>query len=359
MNIPIDTNTIEELLLKNGSLKLYPKGNSMFPLIREGRDCVLLIPVNQVKVGDIILVGTDSHMTLHRLVRKVSGRIVTCGDNCISPDSVILESQIIAKVLTIFRDDQIYDDQRPLALLYRLWHTYFFRLNGVFLRIANQFRYVAGWRHCTCCGRTSRFMISEETAWNEKEKKEMMLLKRKCICPVCGSMPLHRVLAWYLTQKEVLRNTTKVSCIYPFPPFSKWLDRIHVPYFNLPLSVLESDDVVPDELKNPDILFCINRVEDTSNIQKAVHRLASLTGPNTLLILSVTHLDSPKLIAARNCKFAILGDGIFQLLREEGLSYETLDYSLAPADIDLPPGPAIYDNGLILLCRKRPQGTGL
>ena len=197
-------------------------------------------------------------------------------------------------------------------------------------------------------------MVSEETAWNEEEKKKMMLRKRKCICPVCGSMPLHRVLAWYLTKKEVLRNTTKIACIYPFPPFSKWLDRIHVPYFSLPLSVLESDDVVPDALRNPDILFCINRVEDTTNVQKAFHRLAALTGPNTLLILSVTHLDSPKLIATRNSKFAILGDGIFQLLKEEGLSYETLDYSRAPADIDLPPGPAVYDNGLILLCRKQP-----
>jgi signal peptidase I len=354
MNIQIDMDTIEELLSKNGSLRLYPKGNSMLPLIREGTDSVLLVPADQIKPGDIVLVRTDSHMTLHRLVSKVDERIITCGDNCIAPDPVIIENQIIAKVLTIFRGDEIYDDGRPLALLYRLWHTHFFQLNGIFLRIVNQFRYAVGWRYCPCCGNTSHFMISEETAWNETEKKKMMLLKRKCICPVCGSMPLHRVLAWYLTKKEVLKNATKIACIYPFPPFSKWLDKIQVPYYNLPLSVLESDDVVPNELRNPDILFCINRVEDTTNIQKALHRLAALTGPDTLLILSVTHLDFPMLIAARNCKFAILGDGIFQLLKEEGLSYEVLDYSQAPADIDLPPGPAIYDSGLILLCRKQP-----
>lgn len=84
--------------LENGQDVIFsPRGESMLPTIKEGRDSVTLSPTpEKLKRGDIAFYRRrDGQFVLHRVVR-VRGGYVFCGDNQFSLERGIKKEQIIA-----------------------------------------------------------------------------------------------------------------------------------------------------------------------------------------------------------------------------------------------------------------------
>ena len=75
--------TFEEQLAQNGRLIYTNKGSSMLPLIREGRDLLIIEPVHgRLKKYDVPLYKRDSgQYVLHRILKVRSDDYVICGDN--------------------------------------------------------------------------------------------------------------------------------------------------------------------------------------------------------------------------------------------------------------------------------------
>ena len=87
-------------------VKFSPKGISMLPLIREGKDSVVLEkPDGMLAPYDIALYRrADGKYVLHRIVAvDRNGRYVCMGDNQIAKEFGITHDQVIAKVMGINR----------------------------------------------------------------------------------------------------------------------------------------------------------------------------------------------------------------------------------------------------------------
>ncbi len=133
---------IEEILLNGGEFRFYPRGRSMLPLIRQGIDSVLLVPLDSaVKRFDVLLYKRDNGMYVLHRVYKISddGRYVMCGDNQIVYEIGIRKEQFIGKVSAVYRKDkELRMDSASQKFYMLLWRTKFIR--GGCLLIYRAFR---------------------------------------------------------------------------------------------------------------------------------------------------------------------------------------------------------------------------
>ena len=116
---------IREQIAIGQSVELPPRGVSMLPLIREGRDSVILSPVNgRLKRFDIPFYRRhDGTYVLHRVVGFDGDGYVLCGDNQFVLERGIGDADLIAVVTGIRRGGKLIDLNGPLYRTYVvLWH---------------------------------------------------------------------------------------------------------------------------------------------------------------------------------------------------------------------------------------------
>lgn len=84
---------------------IHPSGVSMRPLIRGGRDTVIVMPLRRpLKRGDIVLFRrADGQDIMHRVWKIKSETITTFGDGCWYPDEPITEDKILGLAVTLKR----------------------------------------------------------------------------------------------------------------------------------------------------------------------------------------------------------------------------------------------------------------
>ncbi|MCI8377003.1 MAG: signal peptidase I [Lachnospiraceae bacterium] len=87
-------------------MKILAKGNSMFPIMKNGEYYDLLeVIFGQICIGDIIVYQIDNMFICHRVIKIIyskKGTIFykTKGDNCDVPDPyAITHEQIIGKIV--------------------------------------------------------------------------------------------------------------------------------------------------------------------------------------------------------------------------------------------------------------------
>ena len=115
---------IREALSAGQSVRIYPMGTSMLPMLRQKVDSVLLSPITgKLQKYDIPLYQRDNgKYVLHRIVGE--GETYTCiGDNQFQLEPGIRPDQLIAVVTAFYRGERKYT---VTALGYRLycraWH---------------------------------------------------------------------------------------------------------------------------------------------------------------------------------------------------------------------------------------------
>lgn len=105
-------------------VKFSPSGISMLPMLRQGRDCVILSPVpEKLKRYDLPLYQRDDgKYILHRIVK--TGETYTCmGDNQFVPEHGVRQDQMIAVVTAFTRDKKEYSTKWiPYRLYCCLWY---------------------------------------------------------------------------------------------------------------------------------------------------------------------------------------------------------------------------------------------
>lgn len=100
---------ITEVVGDGGEFRLYPRGTSMRPLIRQGLDSVALVfPKAKPKRGEILLYQrSDGQYVLHRLMRcEKDGTLCFSGDNHKELEHGIAHEQIVATVAAVFRGEK-------------------------------------------------------------------------------------------------------------------------------------------------------------------------------------------------------------------------------------------------------------
>ena len=136
---------MRERLAAGQSVCFSPKGVSMLPMLRQGRDTVTLSPITgKLKKYDLPLYQrSNGKYVLHRIVRV--GETYTCsGDNQVVLEHGLAQEQMIAVVTAYTRDGKKHSVSSIGYRLYcRLWHhTRLIRRiwRGLRRRLARRFR---------------------------------------------------------------------------------------------------------------------------------------------------------------------------------------------------------------------------
>ena len=113
--IAIDLNEawplISEVIESDGEFRLYPRGTSMMPLIREGIDSVLLVKARDVSKNDMVFYKRENgQFVLHRAVKIKKNSYVLCGDNQFKLEKGIRQENVLAVVKGFYRDELYVDE---------------------------------------------------------------------------------------------------------------------------------------------------------------------------------------------------------------------------------------------------------
>ncbi len=110
---------IESVFAEGGRFRLYPQGTSMLPLLRAGRDSVLLEQAAYIRPRDILLYRRPSgQFVLHRLVRVTENGLDMRGDNQTVIEHNVSRDAVLARVVGIYRDDTYIAADSPKLFAY-------------------------------------------------------------------------------------------------------------------------------------------------------------------------------------------------------------------------------------------------
>ncbi len=82
INLSDALSVIEEKLKMGGTVTFKPKGTSMLPMLRPGKDSVTIKREDRISKNDVVLYKRkNNQFVLHRIVRKTKDKYVMRGDN--------------------------------------------------------------------------------------------------------------------------------------------------------------------------------------------------------------------------------------------------------------------------------------
>ena len=130
--------SIEEGLKKNGYHASTTSGYSMYPLLRDRRDNIVVRPCSgRLKKYDVPLYKRGNEYVLHRIIKVLPDGYVICGDNCINKEYNIKDENILATPIHLRvwqqsdspRGELIRYTEREQLLLEQLEHGTLLSLN--------------------------------------------------------------------------------------------------------------------------------------------------------------------------------------------------------------------------------------
>ena len=113
-----------ERISEGQSVCFSPRGVSMLPFIRDGKDSVVISPLTEkLKKYDVILYKRDNgQYVLHRIV-ETGDTYTLMGDNQFVKETGIFPEQVIAIMTSFQRGSKLYSKNNIIYKLYcRIWY---------------------------------------------------------------------------------------------------------------------------------------------------------------------------------------------------------------------------------------------
>lgn len=119
-----DSLHIEDVLRRDGAWISTTAGVSMWPMLRNRRDTIVVRPVaGRLRPYDVALYRRGSAYVLHRVIAAGPDGYLILGDNCIEVEQVS-QSQVIGVLDEFWRGNRHCDPRSRGWLLYaRIWHA--------------------------------------------------------------------------------------------------------------------------------------------------------------------------------------------------------------------------------------------
>ena len=140
----MNKSTFEEEIKRHGRLIYTNVGDSMEPLIIQGRDLLIISAVNgRLKKYDVPLYKRDSgQYVLHRILKVRKDDYVICGDNRWQREYGITDRHIIGVLTGIVRNGkEISANDKKYRLYVHIWCDFFF-VRAFILRVKH---YIKRW----------------------------------------------------------------------------------------------------------------------------------------------------------------------------------------------------------------------
>ena len=100
---------LTEVLESGGEFRFYPRGTSMLPLIKQGRDSVVLAAIDgkPAKYDLCLYRRANGQFVLHRLMKWTkAGEPIFCGDNQLVLEHGVTAERMIARVVAVYRGEK-------------------------------------------------------------------------------------------------------------------------------------------------------------------------------------------------------------------------------------------------------------
>lgn len=98
-------NGIEKALTEDKLFIGKTQGDSMYPMLVSGRDCVVVKPpVFPLKQYDVPVYRRDGHYTMHRIVKVTRKGYIICGDNRTHLERDITDRDIVGVLAAFYHD---------------------------------------------------------------------------------------------------------------------------------------------------------------------------------------------------------------------------------------------------------------
>lgn len=113
-----ETKTFEEILEKDHVLVYTCKGFSMWPLLHQNEDLLVIRkPDRELRKNDIVLFKASTKYLLHRIVEVHGNTIITAGDHNAFKDREITKDRVIGILTSFVRDGKERNvDELPLKI---------------------------------------------------------------------------------------------------------------------------------------------------------------------------------------------------------------------------------------------------
>lgn len=133
----MNKSSFEEELDKKGILVYTNKGNSMYPLIRQGKDVLIIKKCNiRLKKMDVPLYKRESgQYVLHRIIKVNENDYVIRGDNTYSNETGIRDDQILGVLSGVIRSDKEISVNSFSYKLYSYFWYYTYYLRKIIIKI--------------------------------------------------------------------------------------------------------------------------------------------------------------------------------------------------------------------------------
>lgn len=110
--------TIDEMLAREGWYMTTISGVSMYPMLRHGKDQVLVKPpVERLKPYDVAVYRTPEKYIVHRVLKVCENHYVIRGDNCVGLEYVP-DKDVVGVVTGFWRSGKFYEVTDPRYLRY-------------------------------------------------------------------------------------------------------------------------------------------------------------------------------------------------------------------------------------------------
>ena len=102
-----DVFSIEKALTDDGIYVSTTSGVSMYPMLRDRRDTIIVTPTNErLKKYDVALYRRGENYVLHRVIKVLPDSYIIRGDNCIAKEYGITDADIIGKLSGFMRGEK-------------------------------------------------------------------------------------------------------------------------------------------------------------------------------------------------------------------------------------------------------------
>lgn len=227
---------------------------------------------------------------------------------------------------------------------------------------------------CPCCGHRFRRFISGR--YNEHpelyDPDRYAQMRQDVICPVCGTLPRHRILACWCGKNIENIRASRILYFAPENGMMIWMKRKGIScttadlYNKADLKLDIQNIDLPDD--SFDTIFCNHVLEHVGDFRVALKELYRILRPDGCLICSFPMDPKVELIdeaekdltaEERIRRFGqydhirVFGMKAEQFLTEAGFAVEKISGSAYPEEILPIVGPADYDINCLFCCKKK------
>ncbi|MBR2524220.1 MAG: methyltransferase domain-containing protein [Clostridiales bacterium] len=228
--------------------------------------------------------------------------------------------------------------------------------------------------YCPCCGfRLRNFHEGEYRQLPEFYEPSLFEgIRQDVQCPVCDSLPRHRILAMWCGSNKDLLTSKDILYFAPERCMTGWMDRNHIRYKTADLNNPDTDmrlDIQATGLADGsyDVVICNHVLEHVGDYNRALAEVRRILRPGGIFICSFpVSRDVDEVLEDPDAKseadrlrlygqsdhVRLFGINADKILEQAGLDVTAIDGADYPDEILPVTGPGKYDINRLYVCRK-------